>query len=69
MSSADPFNRPLSNALKMWDTVPAAMAEKLVPCPVCHGNGYVLVADVAADCEHCNSQGEVTSNRAVKNGD
>ena len=64
----------LENALKMWDALPEAMGEqtmveKLVPCPVCHGNGYVRNEDVAADCEHCNSQGEVTSDRAVKNGD
>ena len=48
----------------MWDTVPAAMGERtmeeLVPCPMCRGNGYVYDEDVAADCPHCNSQGEVT---------
>ena len=92
MSSADPFNCPLSNemdlraslskkgwserdinltlgtalenALKMWDALPEAMGEqtmveKLVPCPVCHGNGYVRDEDGPADCEHCNNQGEV----------
>jgi len=68
----------LDKALKMWDALPAAMgeklmAEKLVPCPVCHGNGYVYDEGGPADCEHCNNQGEVTSDRAtyeaVKNGD
>mgnify|MGYP004452860297 CR=1 FL=1 len=63
------MNRPLRTALKMWDTVPAAMGErtmeKLVPCPMCRGNGYVYDEDVAADCPHCNSQGEVTADRAT----
>ena len=64
----------LDKALKMWDALPAAMGEKLmveklVPCPVCHGNGYVRDEDGPADCENCNNQGEVTSDRTVKNGD
>ena len=59
----------LDKALKMWDALPAAMAEKFVPCPVCHGNGYVRDEDGPADCEHCNSQGEVPSDRTVTNGD
>ena len=63
----------LENALKMWDTVPEAMAEKLVPCPVCHGNGYVYDEDGPADCQHCSNQGEVPPDRAtyeaISNGD
>ena len=71
------MNRALRTALKMWDTVPAAMGERtmeeLVPCPMCRGNGYVYDEDGPADCRHCNSQGEVAPDRAtyraVSNGD
>jgi len=62
MSSADPFNRALRTALKMWDTVPA-----------CRGNGYVYDEDGPADCQHCSNQGEVPPDRAtyeaISNGD
>ena len=71
------MNRALRTALKMWDTVPEAMGERtmgeLVPCPMCHGNGYMHDEDGPADCRHCNSQGEVAPDRAtyraVSNGD
>ena len=67
------MNRALRTALKMWDTVPEAMAEKLVPCPVCRGNGYVYDEDGPADCQHCSNQGEVPPDRAtyeaISNGD
>ena len=49
------FGFPPDHALKEIN-----VAEKLVPCPMCRGNGYVYDEDVAADCPHCNSQGEVT---------
>ena len=84
MSSADPFDivnkttaSALEKALKMWASLPEAMGErtmeKLVPCPMCHGNGYVYDEDGPADCRHCNSQGEVAPDRAtyeaISNGD
>jgi len=35
-------------------------AGKLVPCPVCHGNGYVEERPKEVrNCYYCHSQGEV----------
>jgi hypothetical protein len=33
--------------------------EKHVPCPKCHGNGYVGDGGYIIDCSYCDSQGEV----------
>jgi len=39
--------------------------EKYVPCPACHGNGYVGDEGTAAiDCGYCDSQGEVPKHSA-----
>ena len=39
--------------------------EKYVPCPACHGNGYVGdEGTAAADCGYCDSQGEVPKQSA-----
>ena len=41
--------------------------EKHVPCPVCHGNGYVRDEGIAAiDCSYCDSQGEVPKQSAAE---
>jgi len=39
--------------------------EKHVPCPQCHGNGYVGdEGNVVIDCGYCDSQGEVPKQSA-----
>jgi len=39
--------------------------ENQVPCPVCHGNGYVGDEGIAAiDCSYCDSRGEVPKQSA-----
>jgi DnaJ-class molecular chaperone len=36
-----------------------------VPCPVCHGNGYVEARPKEVrNCYYCHSQGEVTRQKA-----
>lgn len=32
-----------------------------VPCPVCHGNGYVRDEEGTAGCNTCDCQGEITA--------
>jgi len=48
-----------------YEATVLALSLALVPCPMCHGNGYVYDEDGPADCRHCNSQGEVTPDRAT----
>ena len=65
------MNRALRTALKMWDTVPAAMGERtmeeLVPCPMCRGNGYVydeLLAIPAEERASLERDGHITMDYA-----
>lgn len=39
-------------------------------CQTCHGNGYVRRADgKIAQCDTCDSQGEITESKDAKNRD
>ena len=39
-------------------------------CPTCHGNGYVRQADDGiAQCDTCDSQGEIKESKDAKNRD
>jgi DnaJ-class molecular chaperone len=37
-----------------------------VPCPVCHGNGYVRDEEGTAGCDYCDVQGEVSLDDALE---
>lgn len=38
----------------------------MMPCPRCHGNGYVRDKEVHVDCDLCNSQGEVPTTADIQ---